>query len=209
MDIFDQYLPPVAVPHARQLWEQYPFRFRVVPPRRTRFGDFKAFPDGQVQITVNADLSPPAFLLTYIHEVAHRLVYHQYKEARQHQPKTRKASRMPRPHGTEWQQAFQQLMAPVLTEAIFSADALTILRRYMARPAATLSRHPELARLLRPAAPMGSSPVLRQLPEGQAFRLGKKSFVRGKLRRSRIVCMEIATGRNYAILADVAVAPHD
>ncbi len=208
MDIFDQYIPQQAVIYARQLWQQHPFSFRVVPPRRTRFGDFKAFPDGQVQITVNADLLPPAFLLTYLHEIAHRLVYQQYYQATKSSTGSRKRIRPPKPHGVEWQQTFQKLMAPVLTEAVFPAEMVGPLRQYMAHPAATLSRYPELARLLRLAPTLVSGPILRQLAEGQTFRLGKKTFIRGKLRRSRIVCVEIATGRQYTILADVAVAPH-
>jgi hypothetical protein len=207
MDVFDRHLPPMAVAYARQLWQQHPFRLRVVLPRRTRFGDFKATPDGDLQITVNADLAPPAFLLTYIHEVAHRLVYHKYTSEKALYVAGQRVLRPARPHGPVWQQTFQQLMAPLLTEANFSAEVLPLLRHYMNTPAATLSRHPDLARLLRP----GSAPArpdattVGQLAEGQTFGLGKKTFVRGKLRRSRIVCTETATGRQYAILPDAAV----
>jgi hypothetical protein len=209
MDVFDQFIPPPATEYARQLHVHYPFRFRVVPPRRSRFGDFRVLPGGQVQITVNADLSPPAFLLTYVHEMAHRLVYQQYTEQIKAKPTIRKRPPAPKPHGPEWQQTFQQLMTPLLTEAVFPSEILAPLRRYMSHPGATLSRHPELARLLRPVVNAGPLPVLGQLVEGQVFRLGKKSFVRGKQRRSRIVCEEVATGRRYAILAEAPVEPHE
>ena len=101
-------------------------------------------------------------------------------------------------------------MAPLLTETVFPADVLTPLRHYMARPAATTSAQSALMQALQQynAQPVGlvdGQRQLRQLAEGQAFQLQKKRYVRGKLRRTRIVCREIQSGRSYAILADVPV----
>ena len=58
---------------------------------------------------------------------------------------------------------------------------------------------------LQPVELVAGQVQLRQLAEGQAFLLQKKRYVRGKLRRTRIVCKEIQSGRSYAILADVPV----
>ncbi|MEZ0487371.1 sprT domain-containing protein [Fibrella aquatica] len=190
----------MAVAYCQQLQQQFPFGFRIVRPRRTRLGDFRAFPDGTTHITVNADLNPYAFLITYVHEVAHCAVYHTYK-------------RPGKPHGRTWQAQFQRLMAPLLTEAIFPVDVLEPLRYYMARPAATTSAQPALMQALRqynqqPTQPPVTGQVeLRQIPEGQVFQLQKKKYIRGKLRRTRVVCKEIQSGRSYAVLADALVMP--
>lgn len=156
-----------------------------------------------MHITVNADLNPYAFLLTYVHEVAHCAVYSTYKR-----PGT--------PHGKIWQITFQRLMAPLLTETVFPADLLPLLQRYFQKPAATTAGHPALRQALRqydsrPVQPTDQQCVVEageplwSLPDGQSFVFQKKIFVRGKLRRTRVVCKEVRTGRSYAILADVRV----
>ena len=193
-----QHIPAPAVAYCQQLQQQFPFAFRIVRPRRTRFGDFRVLPNGTTHITVNADLNPYAFLITYVHEVAHCAVYRTYK-------------RPGKPHGPTWQTTFQRLMAPLLTDAIFPPDVLTPLQRYMARPAATTVAQPVLMRALRqhnthPAqAPTEGQLPVHQLAEGQRFLLQKKTYVRGKLRRTRVVCKEVISGRSYAVLADALV----
>ncbi|QIP11314.1 sprT domain-containing protein [Spirosoma aureum] len=193
-DVFTSYFPLGTDIYCRQLWQQYEFYFRVVNPRRTRLGDFRAFPDGKTQITVNANLNPYAFLITYVHEVAHADVNRTYR-------------RRVQPHGKAWQTAFQRLMQPLLTEAVFPADILLPLQRYMVRPAATTYANPALMLALRKEDTKYSSPaepgriLLRDVPEGEAFQFDKKTFVRGTLRRTRIVCKEVSTGKSYAILA--------
>ncbi|MBC3784435.1 SprT-like domain-containing protein [Spirosoma utsteinense] len=197
-DLFDTYLPAASAEYGRNLWQQYGFTFRVVKPRRTRLGDFRVIPQGQTFITVNADLNPHAFLITYVHEVAHAAVH---KEQR----------RRGKPHGRAWQTAFQRLMQPLLTEAVFPAPVLEPLRSYMSRPAATTSASPALMLALRQTnAPVADSQtegkvLLRDVPEGQSFQFSKKTYVRGTLRRTRVVCKEVASGRSYAILAHALV----
>ncbi len=200
-----RYVPAQAVAYCLALHRRYPFVFRIVKPRRTRLGDFRAGPACPPQITVNADLPPHAFLLTYVHEVAHCAVYLTRKQT----AKTLRRMGPDRPHGRTWQVQFQQLMAPLLTEAIFPPTVLLPLQRYMARPAATTAAHPALRLALHPPPPQAAHQPgqvrLGQLAEGQVFCFQKKTYVRGKLRRTRVVCKEKQSGRSYAILAGVLV----
>ena len=166
----------------------------MVRPRRTRLGDFRVLPHGPTVITVNADLNPHAFLITYVHEVAHAHVHQAYR-------------RRGKPHGRAWQTAFQRLMQPLLTEAVFPVEILGPLQNYLAKPAATTSANPALMLALRqtdtPAA--DGTTLLRDVPEGQPFQFAKKTYVRGTLRRTRVVCKEVASGKSYAILAHALV----
>ena len=197
-DSFDTHLPAASAAYGRKLWEYYGFTFRVVRPRRTRLGDFRALPQGQTFITVNADLNPYAFLITYVHEVAHAEVY-----------KTQR--RRVKPHGRAWQTAFQRLMQPLLTDAVFPPAILEPLRSYMAKPAATTYANPALMLALRQIDMPTTNPaaagqiLLRDVPEGRGFQLAKKTYVRGTLRRTRVVCKEMTSGRSYAILAHALV----
>jgi hypothetical protein len=193
-DVFTQYFPASSAAYCRQLWQQYNFNFRIVKPRRTRLGDFRALPGGQTQITVNADLNPYAFLITYVHEVAHADV-------------NRQAKRRVQPHGKAWKVAFQRLMQPLLTEVVFPVDVLLPLVKYMANPAATTYANPALMLALRRVDSRFADTetvnriLLRDLPEGNSFKFAKKTYVRGTLRRTRVVCKEVSSGRSYAILA--------
>lgn len=198
-NIFGQFVPANASKYCHQLWQHYQFDLRVVRPRQTRLGDFRVLPGGQTRITINADLNPFAFLITYVHEVAHAAVNHQ-----------RRGERRPKritPHGEAWQTAFQRLMQPLLTEAVFPTPLLVPLVAYMNKPAATTAAHPALMRALRQvdaqqtdSALLGRV-LLGDVPEGQPFRFQKKTYVRGTLRRTRIVCKEESTGKSYAILS--------
>ena len=188
----------MATTYCRQLWQEYGFLLRVVKPRRTRLGDFRVLLHNQTQITVNANLNPYAFLITYVHEVAHADVNRQYK-------------RRVQPHGKAWQVAFQRLMQPLLTESVFPETILYPLRQYMSKPAATTYSNPALMLALRQAYVVTTDPadeqrvLLRDVEEGKPFQFAKKTYIRGTLRRTRVVCKEVSSGKSYAILAHALV----
>lgn len=106
-------------------------------------------------------------------------------------------------------------MQPLLTESVFPATILEPLRAYMARPAATTSASPALMMALRQSDPAAAESLpagqvlLRDVQEGQSFRFAKKTYVRGTMRRTRVVCKEVASGRSYAILAHALVEVND
>ncbi|MFD2572502.1 sprT domain-containing protein [Spirosoma soli] len=197
-----QHIPAATVAYCQQLWQHYQFNLRIVKPRRTRLGDFRVLPDRTTQITINADLNLYAFLITYVHEVAHADVHRNHKRRTQ-------------PHGKAWQTAFQRLMSPLLTENVFPLEILHPLMNYMSSPAATTYANPALMLALRQADARQSQSatsnrmLLKDVPEGNSFQLAKKTFVRGTLRRTRVVCKEISSGKSYAILAHAWVENTD
>ena len=104
------YVPASTAAYCAQLWELHQFELRIVRPRRTRLGDFTKKPHERPRITLNANLNPYSFLITYLHEVAHHVVYSvRYKK---------KVA----PHGPEWKRAFRELLLPVLSEECFPND---------------------------------------------------------------------------------------
>src|SRR6516165_1103928 len=95
-EILLQHVPAAAVSYCTGLWQELPFDFKLRKSRQSKVGDFTCKTDRTPQITVNKDLHPYLFLMTYVHEVAH---------VRVHQLFGFKAEA----HGVEWQQTFQQL----------------------------------------------------------------------------------------------------
>ncbi|TDB69047.1 SprT-like domain-containing protein [Arundinibacter roseus] len=191
-----QYLPAAALPYCLMLWEKHGFELRVVKPRRTRLGDFTKKPNERPRITLNANLNPYSFLLTYLHEVAHHVVYSTYKKR-------------VNPHGSEWKKCFHLLLLPVLNEDCFPADVLPALIRYAANPKASTGGDPNLVHALARYDQAGlicsNKKILSHLIEGVNFVFQNREFIRGPLRRTRVLCVEKTSNRRYTIPAHALV----
>jgi SprT protein len=190
------YVPASALAYCTQLWEQHQFDLRIVRPRRTRLGDFTKKPHECPRITVNANLNPYSFLITYLHEVAHHVVYSvRYKK---------KVA----PHGAEWKQAFRALLLPVLSEECFPQDVLVPLKRYSQNPKASTGSDAALVQALAKYNVAEAEPnkkTLMHLSEGVNFVFQKREFTRGPLRRTRVLCFEKNSCRRYTIPAHAQV----
>lgn len=156
-------------------------------------GDFTCYPGKVPIITVNHDLDPFLFLITYIHEVAHLDVHLKYG--------TRIES-----HGKEWKFAFQQLMEPVLNEDIFPEKLLLGLKKHLRNPKASTFSDAKFTKLLRAHDVRQKDVVLlSDLSEGSVFGYHGKWFKKGKLRRTRVECRELKTRNTYLMPADVPI----
>jgi len=192
--ILSQHVPPAAVGYCTQLWEKLPFDFKLRKSRLSKVGDFTCRSGQSPQITVNRDLHPFLFLMTYVHEVAHLHV---------HQAHGFKAEA----HGEDWKTTFQTLMAPLLLAEIFPDPLLTGLKKHMASPKASSFSDAELTHLFRSVNERERNAVLlSQIPEGSIFHLHGRWFKKGKLRRTRVLCREVKTKRQYLVPVDVAVS---
>ena len=187
-------MPPASVEYCFQLWKETPFELKVTRSRNSKVGDFtskgsKSHP----RITLNNDLNPYLFLQTYIHEVAHLRVY------------LRLGNKVD-PHGEEWKSTFTDLMIPVMWENIFPEEVLHELRRHMINPKASSYADPRLIEVLRKFDRNASQFILlSQLPEGSIFQFQKRFFKKGKLRRTRIICVELKSKRSYLVPSDALV----
>ncbi len=186
-------VPTPALSYCISLWQKLPFDFKLRKTRQTKVGDFTFRPGRAIQITVNHDLHPYLFLMTYIHEVAHHHVHSQHGNRVQS-------------HGTEWKRKFQELMIPVLEEAIFPEPILSHLKKHMRDPMASSFSDSELTKLFRSYDEKESAKILlSELPEGSIFNLNKRWFKKGKVRRTRVLCSELKTRRQYLIPIDSPV----
>lgn len=187
-----QHIPEKALDYCVALWVQDPFHFKLRKSRITKVGDFICQPGKAPQITINSDLHPFSFLITYVHEVAHLVVHRNFGRVEA--------------HGEEWKQAFQKLMEPVLTDEIFPAALLKILHRHMTNPMASSFSDSRLtAELRKYDQRQAKVTLLSQLAEGAIFGLHGRWFKKGKLKRTRVLCREINSKQNYLVPADAPV----
>ncbi len=191
--LLQKHVPATALPYCFQLWQKYPFDFKLRKKRISKVGDFTCHHGKTPRITINHDSHQYLFLMTYIHEVAHLVVHqkHGWKlEA----------------HGTEWKETFKQLMAPVLNVEIFPAALLSILVKHMADPKASSFSDSMLTHALRQYDEQQKSvTLLSDIPEGSIFGLHGRWFKKGLLKRTRVLCRELNTKRNYLVPADAPV----
>ena len=194
LEILSVHVPPMAIEYCHNLWKSSPFELKLAKSRQTKVGDFtskrsKSHP----RITLNNDLNPYLFLTTYIHEVAHLQVFLRFGHRID-------------PHGEEWKQKFTDLMIPVLWEQIYPEGILHELRRHMINPKASSFADTKLTEAFRQFDKNKThAAVLSQLPEGSTFLLQGRYFKKGKLRRTRVLCKELKSKRDYLVPADALV----
>jgi SprT protein len=189
------HLPEKAVAYAFGLWKEKPFQLKLTKSRQTKIGDFTCrHGAAQPRITLNHDLNPFTFLITYIHEVAHLHVFLEFGNRAE-------------PHGEHWKLAFQKLLKPVLTSEIFPDKIFELLSRHMQNPKASSFADTVLTKALRFFDEATHADfVLSGLPEGSTFQLNGRYFKKGKLRRTRILCKEVNTKRQYLVPAEALVS---
>ncbi len=194
LDILQSHVPAAAVEYCFNLWNACPFELKLSKSRQTKVGDFTSRRSrSHPRITLNNDLNPYLFLTTYIHEVAHLHVFRRYADRVE-------------PHGDEWKETFTNLLIPLLWNNIYPEEILHELRRHMVNPKASSFADTKLTEAFRLFdANKSHAAILSQLPEGSTFKLQGRYFRKGKLRRTRVLCKEIKSKRDYLVPADALV----
>jgi hypothetical protein len=192
--LFIKYCPAKAVSYCYSLWLVHPFELRVAKARKTKLGDYQYTTQDNHRISVNQNLNPYAFLITYIHEVAHLQTFVTYGQ---------KVS----PHGKEWKKAFGELMQPLLRKDVFPTEILAPLSQYMTNPKASSCTDAHLLQALHQFDTTSDRTPLLQMQEGEVFSLNGRVFKKGKVQRTRIICEEPATRKKFLIPGQALVIP--
>ncbi len=191
--ILQSHVPPTSLDYCVALWKESPFELKITKSRQTKVGDFTSRrTKDHPRITLNNDLNPFLFLVTYVHEVAHLRVYLRF------------GSRVD-PHGEKWKTTFTDLMVPLLWESVFPEEILHELRRHMINPKASSFADTDLTQAFRKFDKNANQMVLSQVPEGSIFKLQGRYFKKGKLRRTRVLCRELQSRKDYLVPADALV----
>lgn len=187
ISILEKYMPEPSIPHCLALWQENNFKLLVKKKRDSKLGDYRYVPSNKTHIiTLNDDLNNYAFLVTYLHEVAHlkTTVIHGLDV---------------KPHGDEWKNIFKQLLAPFLKEEIFPISVLIPLTHYISNPKASSCSDVPLQKALRDFDPQSREIYLSEANKGDTFRFNRRLFIKEDIKRSRAICREVNSGRRYFI----------
>ncbi len=193
---FKKFLPEGFEEIVADLFLASPIRFKIVPPRKTKLGDFSVGHGFEKpQITINGDLNSYAFLITTLHEFAHLHTYQQY-------------GNKVNPHGEEWKTNFRKLLLPIIDSKKLPTDIEHSLVHSLVSMKASSCTDQKLSRVLKKYdEPKEGIIILEQLPKNTIFVLNGREFVKGEFRRKRFLCEETISKRMYLINSLAEVRP--
>ena len=196
LQTLEKYLPQGSAQYAHDLLWKYGIQLHIKKPRKTKLGDYRPPRTGEPhRISVNNDLNPYSFLITFLHETAHLINF----EKNGHKVK---------PHGGEWKSEFYEVSKPILVDSYLPNDVLTAVSNYVKNPAASSCTSPELVRTLKQYDIRKELHLLvENIQEGAQFYIGDRLFERGPKLRSRFRCKEIVTGKWYFVPGLMEVKP--
>jgi len=178
-----KYIPEKAIPLVEYLINEHKVRLKIVNQRQTKHGDFRTFPNGQTQITVNNNLNPHQFLLTLVHEIAHHVTHKKFGRVQ--------------PHGKHWKTVFQHLMLPFLQPDIYPKEILPHLANYLKNPKASTDTDVNLSLALRGGEAESGKNFIFEIPNGGTFQFKNTLYKRGNKRRTRYECLNLTNKKVY------------
>jgi predicted SprT family Zn-dependent metalloprotease len=180
--------PEPARLHTQALFNEHHFLFRITTPRRTRLGSFKGARFGaRPMIQINSDLGQYTFLLVFLHELAHLIV-------------TKKFGRNAKPHGTEWKNAYRNLVQPFFNDQIFPQVLTTELYRYFVKTPATFHHDTRLINALSSLEGGTQMVTVNDIPLNSTFTLmSGRQFVKLEKLRTRYKCFCPKTKKYYLV----------
>ncbi len=178
-----KYIPEKAVPLVIYLINEHKINLKIVNQRQTKHGDFRTFPNGQTQITVNNNLNEYQFLLTLIHEIAHHVTHKKFGRVQ--------------PHGKHWKTVFQHLMLPFLQPDIYPKEILPHLANYLKSPKASTDTDVNLSLALRGGQAENGKSFIFEIPIESVFQFKNTLYKRGNKRRTRYECLNLTNKKVY------------
>ena len=183
MQSYHYFVPPKSV-QLLQCWiDDLNVKVVISSPRKTKLGDFKV-KNQKMVISVNNNLNPYSFLITFTHELAHAFVFKKHKNK-------------VLPHGVSWKLTFKSMLLNFLSPEFFPDDVLKVLSKHIINPKASTFSDLELVKVLRKYDNQ-SLLTISDIEEGSKFSLTNgKTFLKGKQLRKRFRCLEQKTNRVY------------
>ena len=188
-----KYVPLEYVDLVTDLLLKYRVVFKIVKPRKTKLGDFRAGIQGEKhQITVNGDLNKYSFLITTLHEFAHLITYDEY-------------GRRAAPHGKEWKDNFSMLLVPMIRIGHLPKPIESALMNSLVNVKASSCTDVNLQRVLLTFDERNDNlTTLESLEKNSIFELNGRLFEKGVLRRTRFMCKE-QHGKRYFLVNRLAM----
>lgn len=187
-NIIRRFVPQGTEHYVVDLLAKHKIQLKLNKPRSSKYGDYRSpgHDSKHHRITVNKDLNPYNFLVTFLHEVAHLTAFEKFRNTID-------------PHGKEWKSEFRQILHPVVEMHILPDDIRAAIRQYMNDPAASSCSDAHLSKVLS-RYDKDQKLLLEQIPIGSIFKLDTgRVFRKGKKLRSWYQCFEVPGDKEYRV----------
>jgi hypothetical protein len=189
--VLSEYLPEPALSPCAELIMFHRLHLHIEVERKGRYGDYTPHSGKGSRISINHNLSPFEFLITFVHELAHHTAFIKY--GNNHDP-----------HGAEWKDEFKRCMRPFFELELFPYDLKATLAKHMQNPKYSQSADVKLLQVLRKydTTKIGTT-TLSQLEDGAIFQMkGNKTLLKriNKL-RTYILCESLDGKWKYRVHA--------
>lgn len=181
------YVKPVSAALIAQLIAQYGISLIIKRARVTKSGDYRhpTHERPYHQITINGNLNQYAFLITFIHEVAHLITWNEFKNRKM-------------PHGSEWKSNYKLLLQPLICSDYFPEDIQMALLQHCKNIKSSSAYDINLMKAITKFNEgQESITTVIDLREGDHFLYNGRLFKRGSLLRTRIKCQCVLDRKNY------------
>ncbi len=179
-----KFLPEDFQEHILSIKEKEGFALTLTNPRKSKLGDYRYnLRTKSHHITINIDLEPIYFLITYLHEVAHKMCWDQFKRSAQ-------------PHGQEWKSLFVSLLWNAKHEIQLSDSNNEIILSFISNPQARFQKFNNCDDYLKVSDLKPDS--IFELDDGKTFQLISK-------RRTRFLCLNTDNKKEYTVLGKTPV----
>ena len=184
--ILSEYLPGNTVEQVYQWIIKYKIHFKISKRRSTKLGDYRPpIRSRNHRISINHDLNPYSFLITFVHELAHLKVFEKH-------------NRSALPHGKEWKQEYKSLMQAFLDNNTFPDDLNQVLKKSMINSKASSTSDLALSRALSHFDIPTDHSELETLERGTVFQTQNgRQFRKGERIRTRYKCLNLQNKRYY------------
>lgn len=185
-EILKAYLPERSINKVMEWIVQKNVHLKITKNRRSKLGDYRP-PVNHTnhRISINHSLNPFAFLITFVHEMAHLIVWEKFRN---------KVS----PHGIEWKYEYRHLMNTMLENNIFPDDISTVLSKSIVNSKASSSSDLKLSRILKKYDRHKQVTHVEDLPENSVFQTENGSkFKKGIKKRTRYLCLNLQNRKEY------------
>ena len=166
-------------------------KLTITRKRKTKLGDYR-HPYRDIayhRISINGDLNQYMFLLVLLHELAHLVVWENYKSK-------------VKAHGDEWKQAYRKLYADF--SFCFPEEVKLIIMKHFDNLKATTCNDPFLTKHLM-HRDKEEVLMLNDLEPGDLFETNGRSFEMINKRRTRYLCKDMMNKRNYLVAGSAIV----
>ena len=195
------YTPPNTAKKLAEWIVQYKVSVKLTRERKSKLGDYRP-PHGRYghRISVNHNLNPYQFLITFVHEMAHLVTWERYQN---------KVS----PHGKEWKNTYKKMLGLFVGKDIFPPEVEEGVKQHLASPAASSCRDEQLYKLLKnydvnPSGNAGKWLYLEEIPQNTLFKMEDgRMFRKGQKLRKYYRCVDVENQRLYRISGIAMVRP--